>query len=158
MANRITDARSSDVGPETPVDRSLYIGPTDPQPYLFQRVVTTPGVGAYRTNAAGVSTAFTHVSASAFLVASDERLKTDISPLDDPLAILNGLRGVRFKWAKEGDSGVGVIAQEVRKALPEAVVGDENNEGPQGTLSVDVVPLVAVLIEAVKSLAARLPG
>lgn len=72
---------------------------------------------------------------------------------------LKQVRGVTFEW-REGQEAhqsypgknreMGVIAQEVQAAFPDAVV-----ENDQGVLMVDYPALVAALIESVKELAAR---
>jgi hypothetical protein len=56
------------------------------------------------------------------------------------------MRGVRFE--REGRPGVGVIAQEVQKVLPEVVQKEKESE----YLSVAYGNIVGVLIEAVKEL------
>lgn len=97
----------------------------------------------------GVDATFTgDVTADAFLATSDERLKTDVVTLTNALDIVNSLRGVAY--AKNGKAEIGVIAQEVAKILPQ-VVGT-NDEGYH---TVAYGNLVAVLIEAVKELSAR---
>ena len=69
------------------------------------------------------------------------------------------VRGVTFEWREDAaeyqsypgrNKEMGVIAQEVQAAFPEAVVEDE-----KGLLMVDYPALVAALIEAVKELAER---
>lgn len=79
---------------------------------------------------------------------SDERLKTNIITLDNPLERLSYLKGVEYDWnelsGKEGHE-VGIIAQDLQKALPAAVVERDN-----GYLAVQYERVVALLIEAVK--------
>jgi hypothetical protein len=79
---------------------------------------------------------------------SDERLKSNIKTIDGALSSVNLLRGVMF--TKDGKSGIGVIAQEVQKVIPEVV-----QENDSGYLSVAYGNLVGVLIEAVKELSAK---
>ncbi len=72
---------------------------------------------------------------------------------------LRQVRGVTFEW-REGKEAyqsypgknreMGVIAQEVQAAFPDAVVEDDD-----GLLKVDYPALVAALIESVKELADR---
>lgn len=76
---------------------------------------------------------------------SDAALKSDIETIRDALQRVTQMRGVFFD--KDGRRGTGVIAQEVQKALPEAV----HDSGEY--LSVAYGNLVGVLIEAVKELA-----
>jgi hypothetical protein len=54
------------------------------------------------------------------------------------------LDGVSFTWKETGKKSYGMIAQELQKVLPE-LVSQENNG-----LSVSYLPLIAILIEAVK--------
>ena len=79
--------------------------------------------------------------------ASDIRLKTDIQPLDDPLAKVLRIRGVSYRM-KDDDTNtrrIGVIAQEIEKEFPELVLTDD-----KGMKSVAYANLAPVLIEAVK--------
>lgn len=76
---------------------------------------------------------------------SDARLKTNIQTIEDPLSLINELRGVRY--VKDGNLNIGVIAQEVQQVLPEVVHEDEN-----GMLSVAYGNIVGLLIEAIKEL------
>lgn len=82
--------------------------------------------------------------------ASDRRLKTDVETIGNALARVRKLNGVTYR-RKDIDQGIrqtGLIAQDVRHAMPEAV-----REGPDGHLSVAYGNLVGLLVEAVKELA-----
>jgi len=90
---------------------------------------------------------------------SDARFKQDIQPLNDALHEVAKLRGVRFRWRREefperefpeGDQ-IGLLAQEVRTVVPQAVV-----EQGDGYLAVDYSRLVPLLIESVKEQQARI--
>ena len=78
------------------------------------------------------------------LAASDERLKSDIKPIDNALDIVLTLEGKRY--TKDGKEQIGVIAQQVEKVLPEVVTTPEGD----GYKSVNYGNMVAVLIEAIK--------
>ncbi|MBU8922068.1 MAG: tail fiber domain-containing protein, partial [Bacteroidales bacterium] len=86
---------------------------------------------------------------------SDERLKTNIKPLENALEAVMNLQGISFEWneaaeskgAQAGKEQIGLIAQEVERVLPELVATAED-----GYKSVDYSKLTAVLIEAVKDL------
>ena len=75
---------------------------------------------------------------------SDERLKTNIETIPNALEKVNALRGVSYD--KDGERGLGVIAQEVEKVLPELVLDGEEYK------SVAYGNMVGVLIEAIKEL------
>jgi hypothetical protein len=91
------------------------------------------------------------VGANAYYYISDRSLKTNIRPVSGLETILR-LQGVAFDWRADGKKGVGLIAQDVEKVLPEVVAANENN----GLKSVEYGSLVAPLIESVKELHALL--
>jgi len=89
--------------------------------------------------------------------SSDERLKENFAPLAGALDKVKAIGGYEFDW-KEGIEDVvsktghdiGVKAQELQAQYPELV-----HERDNGYLAVDYIKLNAVLIEAVKELAAK---
>tara|TARA_A100001035_G_C27636649_1_gene432590 strand:- start:15 stop:809 length:795 start_codon:yes stop_codon:yes gene_type:complete len=90
---------------------------------------------------------------------SDARLKTDISTINDALGIVGKLRGVSYKWLKDGSNGIGVIAQEVEEVLPEVVQTNVDTDPSTGETtevkSVDYGKIVGVLINAINELKAE---
>ena len=85
--------------------------------------------------------------------SSDERLKDNITPIDDPLSKVISISGNTFDWNdKSNKSGndVGLIAQEIEKVLPEAVTTRDN-----GYLAVDYHKVVPLLVEAIKELSGK---
>jgi hypothetical protein len=81
---------------------------------------------------------------------SDERLKHNVHKIDDALELCRAMEGVRFE-DKDGNKYVGLIAQNVQKAVPEAVILHEES----GYLSVAYQNLVGVLVNAINDLTAR---
>jgi hypothetical protein len=83
--------------------------------------------------------------------SSDERLKTNVTSLDQGLLATLSLNPVRFNWNDTANFGtqteIGLIAQEVRQIVPEVV-----GEGADGTLSVDYAKLTPILINSIKDL------
>ena len=85
------------------------------------------------------------------LPSSDRNLKTNITPIKNSLSKILQLNGVEFDFIDDTNTGylgvhqIGLIAQDVNKAIPE-VVGKNND----GTFGVSYQHLVAVLIEAIK--------
>jgi hypothetical protein len=61
--------------------------------------------------------------------SSDERLKTNITSIDDPLQKVLQLNDVYFNWKTDpvGDRQMGFIAQDVKSIVPEVVVGNEKD-------------------------------
>ncbi len=86
------------------------------------------------------------VAALAFIYASDESLKKDIQKIDNALLKIQQLEGVSFKWKKNSQPNLGLIAQDLEEVFPELVSTNENT----GLKSVQYGNLVAPLIEAVK--------
>lgn len=80
---------------------------------------------------------------------SDRKFKRDITEIDEALALVEKLHGIRYVDNRSDKPKIGVIAQEVQEVFPEAV-----GESPDG-LYVDYACLVGPLIEAVKVLAGR---
>jgi hypothetical protein len=87
-------------------------------------------------------------TASGDLIAySDERVKTNISTIENALDKVLSLRGVTYERTDGDDRSqkVGVIAQEIQKILPQVVHEQDN-----GMLGVSYGNIVGVLIEAIK--------
>ena len=62
---------------------------------------------------------------------SSKRWKEHIKTIDDPLGKVLNLRGVYFDWKKEkgGSHGMGMIAEEVEKVIPELVQYEDDANG-----------------------------
>jgi hypothetical protein len=88
-----------------------------------------------------------------YMNLSDARYKENVATITNALAKVMALRGVSFDWKQGGknpyvfDAGsqLGVIAQEVRQVLPEAV-----SQAPNGDYSVAYSEIVPVLLQAIK--------
>ena len=104
---------------------------------------TTGNNALWSSNIVGDFTARGNVTAY-----SDARLKHDIRKIDNALEIVQQLRGVRFKWDRDGSEGIGFIAQEVEEFCPELVVTGEHKSVAYGNFT-------AILVEAVKELRAE---
>jgi len=90
------------------------------------------------------------VIAFSTVVASDERIKTNIEQINNPIDKIKKIRGVTFDWKKTGKASGGIIAQDVQKVLPSIV--KEVNDLEMGTshLTVDYNGIVGLLVETVK--------
>lgn len=85
-------------------------------------------------------------------ITSDARLKSNLTPIEDPLLKLETLNGLNYDKRVNLDTTIretGLIAQDVQKVLPNSVV-EEN-----GVLSVSHAGVIALLVEAVKELSAK---
>lgn len=88
------------------------------------------------------------ITASAFQVSSDIRIKTNVVDSQYGLDTVLALRSVTY--IKDNKQEVGLIAQEVEKVLPE-FVGEQEN----GMKTVNYGQMVSVLIKAVQELTAE---
>ena len=98
--------------------------------------------------------------------SSDIRMKDNIVDISNPIDKIKQIRGVYFDWNKKGPGytkgwslqpdgvkhDVGVIAQEIQKVLPEAVIErtKASGEGMEGMLAVDYEKIIPLLIEGIK--------
>ena len=85
--------------------------------------------------------------------ASDKRLKENLTCITDSNNIINGLNNYCFDWNDKSERegpGIGVIAQDVQKVLPNAVCERDN-----GDLAVDYNQFIPVLLQRVKELSAE---
>ena len=83
---------------------------------------------------------------------SDERLKRDVRPIKCALKKVLAMRGVTYRrkdatGRKARKLHMGVIAQEVKAAAPQAVVTQKD-----GTLAVDIMAICGILIQSVNEL------
>ena len=84
---------------------------------------------------------------------SDERLKTEIKTIENPLDTISKLRGVTFKWKESGDDSMGVIAQEVEAIAETKCLVSETPEDGNGDINPKNVAygnMVGLLIEGMK--------
>lgn len=89
---------------------------------------------------------------------SDERLKTNIQPINDALDKVCQLNGYTFDYIRDNRASAGVIAQEVEAVLPSAITeqdGGFHGEDGQAYKAVQYDQLHGLLIEAIKELKAK---
>lgn len=88
---------------------------------------------------------------AAYASASSIRWKENITPIPDALGKIMLLNGVYFDWKKDygGQHDMGMIAEDVRKVVPEIVAADP--EAPGYDIGLDYSRLTPILVEAVKS-------
>ena len=76
--------------------------------------------------------------------SSDRNFKKNVKNIKSALSKINSIQGVSFKWKETGNKSYGIIAQDLIKVLPELVHSEERG------LTVSYLPLIAILIEAIK--------
>src|SRR6056300_350708 len=96
------------------------------------------------------------VSGNVTAYSSDERLKTNITPIENPIEKVKQLSGVEFDWKDNVEElgftprvkhETGVIAQNVQSVIPDATPNAPFNEE---YLTVQHEKIIPVLIEAIK--------
>jgi hypothetical protein len=95
--------------------------------------------------------------AQAWAAQSDERVKTDLRPLEEACAKVATLRAVSGRYVKDAEQGytrrrIFLIAQDVQRVLPEAVYKMEGDD----MLHLAYTEVIPLLVAAVKELTARI--
>lgn len=133
----------------------LFFGPGDPGAQGECRIRAAPGQGMFIDDPEGV--AFTtnvqvqgDVLADSFTQSSSRDLKSNIRPITDALERIARLEGVYFDWkpAQGGKADLGFVAEDVAKALPQAVTRDVATGHVAGVKYANVV---AVAVEGIKA-------
>jgi hypothetical protein len=171
-ATHIAGGTAGQVPYQTEPGRTAFYGPGTAGQVLVSRgtispvyqstlTVSTISVGAnWLGGATGEIRADNEITA---YYSSDIRLKENIKLIEDPISLINQIRGVKFDWTDsyiESRGGqddyfvrkqdIGVIAQEIQAILPEIVATRTN-----GYLAVRYEKIVPLLIEAIKTLSAE---
>lgn len=106
--------------------------------------LTSAGGWALRVDDAGNTVATGDVTAF-----SDIRLKTDLNQIQDALSKVEQLTGYTFTRIDTHQRHAGLIAQDVKKVLPEAITNMDEY------LTLSYGSLTGLLVEAIKELSAR---
>ena len=81
---------------------------------------------------------------------SDKRMKDELTLITDPMIKVDKINGYNFIWNEEADTtrvgqeDVGVLAQEIKEVIPEAV------QDKDGKLKVAYHKIIPLLIECIK--------
>tara|TARA_B110000208_G_scaffold77208_1_gene98923 strand:+ start:4321 stop:5325 length:1005 start_codon:yes stop_codon:yes gene_type:complete len=87
------------------------------------------------------------IYASSLYATSDKRLKKNIKKIEYPIEKVKQLNGVSFDWRKTNEPSSGIIAQDLEKIMPEAVINGINN-----IKSVNYSSIIGLLVETVKEM------
>jgi hypothetical protein len=117
---------------------------------VLQQMGGNVGIGitnpSYRLHVVG------DIYATANVIAmSDQRVKHDVKPIVGALDRLSGIHGYTYLRDGSDDRQMGLIAQEVKEAYPEAVHYDNQ----QDRYGVNYNAMIAPLLEAIKELKAK---
>ena len=128
--------------------------------------VTTANALTFASN--GDLTAVGDINAIDFNSTSDQRLKTDISSLENALDLIKKVKIHKYKWKtnmsaigqnESGTEGIGVLAQELKEIIPEAVqegLDIPEVDGSSPLLMVNYNYLFSVLVQAVQELSEKI--
>ncbi|MDP3232531.1 MAG: tail fiber domain-containing protein [Myxococcales bacterium] len=133
-------------------DVEFYAG--NGQPERMRIVGNTGNVGIGTSTPSQRLHVIGNILASGTVSPSDARLKENIHGIERSRELLRLLHGVHYTWNKEaqakfgttGAGDVGLLAQDVQKVVPEAVV-----TLPDGTLTVNYDKVLPLLVEALKA-------
>jgi hypothetical protein len=132
-------------------------GAVSASPYNVTQTGTVTGRPSYWDMASRAAGAF-------FPTGSDEGMKRNIGGIKNPLDKVRRLKGIEFEWEngygenegedKGGEEDMGMSAQSVERAMPEAVSRRESDNMRQ----YDLPQVVGLLTEAVKELDKKVGG
>ena len=91
--------------------------------------------------------------ASLAYLFSDKRMKENIDRMDSPLSQIGKLSGYNYNYKGDDQRTGGVMAQDVRRVMPDAVA-----QGDNGMMAVNYPKVTGLLVEAVKELDRRTRG
>lgn len=95
----------------------------------------------------------TSSTATAYVTASDYRLKENIQPMTGALGAVAQLNPVTYTWKADGSVGQGFIAHELQAIVPDCVIGEKDaidEDGNPEYQGVDTSFLVATLVKAIQ--------
>jgi hypothetical protein len=101
----------------------------------------------------------TNGTTTAYNTSSDYRLKENVHPMQDALAVIAQLNPVTYTWKADGSAGQGFIAHELQAVVPDCVTGEKDAVDAEGNpqyQGVDTSFLVATLVKAIQELTARI--
>jgi hypothetical protein len=111
------------------------------------------GNGRFRSIGSGASAGVLNYTADGTLTVStsDERLKSNVNTIENPLTIIKQMRGVSFNWiGQEESKKYGFIAQELDKVDSNLVFTNHNTE--ELYMGVHYESVIPVLVEAIKQI------
>jgi hypothetical protein len=95
----------------------------------------------------------TSSTATAYVTASDYRLKENVQPMTGALNLVAQLNPVTYTWKTDGSDGQGFIAHELQAVVPDCVIGEKDAvdaDGKPEYQGVDTSFLVATLTAAIQ--------
>jgi Chaperone of endosialidase len=133
---RITAAGNIGIGAIAPADKLTVAG------------IMSPSVNSIYSMGSSTSRWSEVWAANGTVQTSDARLKKNIQPLEYGVKEMMQLQPVSYNWKDKPGSNnkIGLIAQKVKKIIPEVVAGDEQKE----MLGMNYAEIIPVLINTIK--------
>jgi len=129
-----------------------------PAAALGRRTSTGDIVRFYYNGPTQIGSISTGGTTTAYNTSSDYRLKENVQPMQDALAVIGQLNPVTYTWKADGSDGQGFIAHELQAVVPDCVTGEKDAVDAEGNpqyQGVDTSFLVATLVKAIQELTAR---
>jgi hypothetical protein len=111
---------------------------------IFNRLSTDGDIALFRKDGSTVGSVSVTSSATAYNTSSDARLK-DVTGEARGLEVITKLNPVAYNWKADGKADEGLIAQEVKELVPNAVTGSEDEH-----YQMDYSKLVTHLVKGMK--------
>jgi hypothetical protein len=92
-------------------------------------------------------------TSTTYATSSDYRLKENVQPMQDALAVIAQLNPVTYTWKADGSDGQGFIAHELQAVVPDCVTGEKDAVDAEGNpkyQGVDTSFLVGILTKAIQ--------
>ena len=125
-------------------------------PFLVQQ--TAAGATNYNSvvfyrNSASTGSISATATTTAYNTSSDYRLKENVQPMQNALAIISALKPSTYDWIGHDESGEGFLAHELQEIIPIAVMGGKdavNDDGSIKAQGVDHSKIVVHLVAAIQ--------
>jgi hypothetical protein len=125
---------------------------------FLRRRSTNGQIVAFLRDTTQVGNISVTTTATSYVTSSDYRLKENVQPMQDALAVIAQLNPVTYTWKVDGSDGQGFIAHELQAVVPDCVSGEKDAVDAEGNpqyQGVDTSFLVATLVAAIKELKAE---
>ena len=146
MVGTVTNAGKFTVSYDSSIQQAIAIRTTSGTftggPMIFQN--SSGGTAGYISQTA---------STVAYNTSSDYRLKENVQPMQNALAVISALKPSTYDWIGHSESGEGFIAHELQKTIPIAVTGIKdavNEDGSIKAQGVDYSKIVVHLVAAIQ--------
>ena len=156
---RITSGGSLLVNETTATDSARFVIKHDGNSQICSVWNNTSSVDQNETairfyrNSSIVGSITTSLTATAYNISSDHRLKEDIQQIDGAIDRVKALKPVNFAWKSTGGRVDGFIAHEAADVVPEAVTGEKDEVDADGKpiyQGIDQSKLIPLLTKALQ--------